>query len=248
MKYQDEISVSDVLCLIARRWRWAVTFFLLPVAVIAIVLIGETEKFEYQSVYQLAEKSTGEALEKPSSVIEKLKRIYYPQAQAELAGEGLVKINEVTAEITSPRDTLLITILSEASEQQSEKVQVLHEYMMNALQESQSELFERFESRVQGLLENARENFSRIKDEESNHAAELATQYLDLIAEYEDRLLALQEGRLIMLNSISSQSRGLNSIFLLLVSVVIGMVLAVVAPLAIEGLSRVWRMIGSNKS
>ncbi len=247
MKYQDEISVADVLYIIIKRLRWAVASFFLPIFAMIIILTVSTEKTEYQSIYQLAEKSTGEALERPSLVIEKLKRIYYPQAQFELANEGVMQIGEISTELASPRDTLLITIVSQASEQQSEKVRLLHEHMINAINESQRELFERFERRVRARLESAQESLGALRSEEANYSGELAAQYVDQISKYEDRLLSLQNGRLILLNSKSADEKSMNSIFLLLVSVVMGIVLAISVPLVIEGLHRVLRIIRSVK-
>lgn len=242
-KYQDEISIGDVLALLVARRRLAVVCFIIPVLLATAYALLRQENYEYRSVYQLAEgyledgEATVAPLETGESVISKATSLFLPQAINALSSEKSQPFSDFSLELSSPEDTKLVTIATVEGQAQKENVQLLHEELLSRIAESQDETFEEVESRLMSRLSSADSNYQSLKDSESRNAAELATRYIELMADYDNRLMALQKGEVLSVAERSSEPVGMGDVMWVLAGIMLGFVAALLGPLLAEGVA-----------
>ncbi len=81
-RYDDEISLVDLAATFLKRRRVFYAVFLLVTLAGVVYAVLAPEKHEYITLVKLAEKSGGEYIEDPSTVIAELESLWVPDLQA----------------------------------------------------------------------------------------------------------------------------------------------------------------------
>jgi len=132
----DEISLVDLATTFLKRRRvFYVVFIVITLAGIAYAIFTP-EKYEYVTLAKLAEKSGGEYIEEPSTVIAELDSLWVPDLQAEYHVKNDRSLPfGVTA--MNPEGTGLVRIVSEAPASAGKMVEEVHRELVERLKSQQ---------------------------------------------------------------------------------------------------------------
>ncbi|MCE9681654.1 Wzz/FepE/Etk N-terminal domain-containing protein [Halomonas alkalisoli] len=227
--YQDdEISLVDLAKILIKRWKVIVITFLVVVFGALAYALMQERTYQYVSIYHVAEQASAQGvptgLESPNSVIAKMENLYLGTVARELREtEGLESLS-LGVSASQPADTLLIRLTSEASENNASFVVTVHEQLLSKITEDQDKLLERNRERLEQQLATAEQAMSSI--EQSDRAGELMATYIDRIAEIENRLSQLNEGRVVQVAVQSQSPTGTSRTLIVAVGLVLGGMLA----------------------
>jgi uncharacterized protein involved in exopolysaccharide biosynthesis len=209
----DEISLIDLAkILIKRRW-WVLgtgSIILLLAFTFALLNRSEGKMYEYTSIYQQAEKSPGSTLVSTSSLLQQVKTLHWPNYRRQYMQEQQIENPDELPfdfEIDTPANTTLVTLTSEALEEDKPEVDVLHEAMVKNINDHQqtaikreTEKLEKQIERTQGLLAQVQEAAAQAEDAaQALTATEQITSYterlftFEQIISYTERLFTLQD-------------------------------------------------------
>jgi capsular polysaccharide biosynthesis protein len=137
-QHDDEISLVDLAATFLKRRRvFYIVFIVITLAGIAYAIFAQ-DKYEYVTLAKLAEKSGGEYIEEPSTVIAELDSLWVPDLQAKYHAENDRSLPfEVKAK--NPEDTGLVRIVSEASASASTAVEEAHRKLVERLKSQQEQ-------------------------------------------------------------------------------------------------------------
>lgn len=241
------MSIGDVLALLVARRRLVMLCFIVPVILATAYAVLRDDTYEFRSVYQLAEGYLKESeaevapLETGESVISKSKSLFLPQAVRSAAKDSASALSNLDVELTAPEDTKIITLTTVDVSEKQKGIARLHNALLKLIASSQAETLQGIESRVKSRLASAKANYESLKNSESRNAAELATRYIELMADYDNRLVALKDGKILSVAEPSSKPVGMSSIMWILAGVMLGCVFALLGPLLVEAMALVQR-------
>lgn len=203
--YDDEISLVDLAATFIRRRRvFYVVFVVVTLAGLAYALLAP-EKYEYTSLYQMAEVDSGEYVEAPATTIATLETRWLPELQSihrELEEEKLPF--EVT--FSNPENTGLIRMASEASPERAELVKETHEKLIAKVQERQQTILTKAERSLNSRIEATNKAIEALQGGEDTSAA-IAAAY-EKRGELEGQLDALKQGEALVVSRESTEQKG----------------------------------------
>lgn len=139
--YGDEISLVDLATTFIRRRRVFYATFLVVTVLAVIYAMMTPAKYEYVSLVQLAEDGKGKYIEEPGSVVATLENRWIPEQVATFA-----EVNDrglpFKVQAANPKDTGLIRLSTETTEEQSDLVSEIHTNLITSVQERQQQLIE----------------------------------------------------------------------------------------------------------
>lgn len=151
-QYDDEISLVDLATTFLKRRRvFYVAFLVITLAGVAYAILAP-EKYEYVTLVKLAEKSGGEYIEEPSTVIAELDSLWVPDLEAEHRSENDRNL-PFTITATNPENTGLIRIVSEASPSSGDLVEETHRKLAERLTSEQQQAVARLKSSLEKQIE-----------------------------------------------------------------------------------------------
>lgn len=228
----DEISLVDLAKILIKRWKAVViTFTVIVLGALAYALMQE-RGYQYVSIYHVAEQAPAgnnsqAALESPDAVIAKIQNLYLgPVTRELLESSGRERLPfEIT--LSNPEDTLLVRIISEASEANQELVTRMHEQLLAKIAEDQSQLLARNRERLEQQLESAQQTLAAA--EEGGADGELLGVLMSRVVELENKLTQLSEGQAAQEAVQSLEPTGTSRMLILALGIVLGGVLALMA-------------------
>lgn len=151
-QYDDEISLVDLAATFLRRRRvFYVVFLLVTLAGVAYALLS-SEKYEYVTLVKLAEKSAGEYIEEPATIIAELDSLWVPDLQAAHHAEHDRNLPfKITA--SNPENTGLVRIVSEASPSAEELIETIHRQLIERLTTDQEQALTRLRKSLERQIE-----------------------------------------------------------------------------------------------
>jgi len=157
--YDDEISLVDLATILVRRWKaLAIIFAVVVLAALAYVLTM-TPTYSYVSVYEVAEQAPGgegnadRALESANTVIAKAQSLYIAPTTRELLKQGGLESLPFSVNLSTPEDTQLVKITSEASEDRASLVEKMHSALLTSIASNQQALVDRQRASLESRLE-----------------------------------------------------------------------------------------------
>lgn len=180
--YDDEISLVDLAATFIRRRRiFYATFILITLAGLAYALLAK-ETYQYASLIQIAEKSSGKYLEAPATTIATLENRWLPEQETIFRVETDRKLPfEVT--FSNPENTGLIRFLSEAPQDDSEQVEGIHKALLEKVKQQHTALIDRERKSLQSQIQSVDRSIETLQGGQDNGAA---------IAEAFERKVSLQ--------------------------------------------------------
>lgn len=160
--YDDEISLVDLAATFIRRRRiFYAVFILVTLAGLAYALLAK-ETYQYTSLIQVAEKSSGEYLEEPPTTIATLENRWLPDQETIFRAEMDRKL-PFSITFSNPENTGLIRFVSEATEENGKNVEQVHKSLIENIQERQNALLEREKKGIQSQLESVNRSIETLQ-------------------------------------------------------------------------------------
>ncbi|MAX32697.1 MAG: lipopolysaccharide biosynthesis protein [Halomonadaceae bacterium] len=231
--HDDEISLVDLAAILVRRWKaMAIIFAVVVLAGFAYVLTM-TPTYSYVSVYEVAEQAPGgegnadRALESANTVIAKAESLYVAHATRELLKQSGLESLPFEVNLSTPEDTQLVKITSQASEASSALVEKMHSALLNSISSNQQALVDRQRESLENRLESLQESLEAAEQSASPSAADLLASYTEQIAMTKDRLGLLKNGRIAQTAQQSLEKTGTSRTLIMALAVVLGGMLSV---------------------
>lgn len=181
-QYDDEINLVDLaITFIKRRRIFYVVFLIFALGGVAYALM-QTETYQYTSLMQVAEKSSGKYVEEPATTIATLENRWLPEQETIFRAETDRKL-PFKVSFSNPKDTGLIRFESETASNNKGDVERVHENLIDNINERQNSLVEREKRSIQSRIESIDRAIETLQGAEDTGAA---------IAEAFERKVGLQ--------------------------------------------------------
>jgi uncharacterized protein involved in exopolysaccharide biosynthesis len=231
--YDDEISLVDLAAILVRRWKaMAIIFAVVVLAAFAYVLTM-TPTYSYVSVYDVAEQapvgegSTERALESANTVIAKAQSLAVAPVTRELLQQSGLESLPFAVDLSTPEDTQLVKITSQASEANSALVEKMHSALLDNIASNQQALVDRQRASLESRLESLQDSLEAAEQSASPSAADLLASYSEQVAMTKDRLGLLKDGRIAQTAQQSLEKTGTSRTLIMALALVLGGMLSV---------------------
>jgi len=252
--YDDEISLVDLATILVRRWKaLAIIFAVVVLAALAYVLTM-TPTYSYVSVYEVAEQAPGgegnadRALESANTVIAKAQSLYIAPTTRELLKQSGLESLPFSVNLSTPEDTQLVKITSDASEDRASLVEKMHSALLSSIASNQQTLVDRQRTSLENRLESLQASLATAEQSTSSGAADLLASYTEQIAMTKDRLGLLKDGRIAQTAVQSLEKAGTSRTLIMALALVLGGMLAVMGVFLMQFASLVCSSLKEQES
>ncbi|SFT81984.1 hypothetical protein SAMN04487956_12247 [Halomonas saccharevitans] len=211
----------------------AAVFLVIVLAGLAYALSME-RTYEYVSIYQVAEqKPSGSngpaALELPGSIVAKVSNLYLGSVTRELIAENSLEKLPFDVDVSNPSDTLLVRFVSKATTQNESLVKALHGSMLDKIKADQGAQLEQRRASLESQLASARRSLEATQGSSRALVSDLVTSYINRIADLEDELAYLRDGRVVETAVQGLQPVGTGRSLIMALAIVLGAMIAVMS-------------------
>ena len=242
--YQDEISLVDLATIFVRRiWLFIVLFVLFVVGGVVFALLQD-EQYEYVSLYQIAEKSAEEPVEKPAKAIAVMQSQRLPELEAAYKAEHGERV-PFNVSFSNPEDTSLVRISSEAVKDSAEDVRAFHKELLDHLKSRHEKQIVDTRSNIETRLDSVRRTLDALK--QTPEAGQAVAEVMQKQVELEGELASLSSGDLMVVGRESIERVAPNRKLIVVLAAVVGFIFAFVAVFFAEFASLVRKALREQK-
>ena len=242
--YQDEISLVDLATIFVRRiWLFIVLFVLFVVGGVVFALLQD-EQYEYVSLYQIAEKSAEEPVEKPAKAIAVLQSQRLPELEAAYKAEHGERV-PFKASFSNPENTSLVRISSEAVKDSAEDVRAFHKELLDHLKTRHEKQIVDTRSNIETRLDSVVRTLDALK--QTPEAGQAVAEVMQKQVELEGELASLSSGDLMVVGRESIERVAPNRKLIVVLAAVVGFIFAFVAVFFAEFASLVRKALREQK-
>lgn len=218
--YDDEISLVDLATTFIRRRRvFYVVFLAATLAGLAYALLLVPEKYEYVSVYQMAEVDSGKPVEGPATTIATLQNRWFPEIQATHRQAEKQKL-PFEISFSNPEDTGLIRMASEASLENAALVEKTHQKLIDQIKERQQALLTREKQSLEKRIDAIDRAVESLQGGEDTGSA-IAEAYEKRV-DLEAKLVGLSQGETLVVSRESAERKGTSKSLIVIMAAVLG--------------------------
>lgn len=226
-EYPDEISLVDIaIIFIKRRYVFYAVFVAVTLAGLAYALLA-TEKYEYVSLIQVAQKDKGEPVQAVPVTIATLKSRWLPEVETAYRAEHNEKL-PFKVVFSNPENTDLVRITSQVATPAAKIVAAAHQALINSVKEHQDELIKHEKGSVKNQIASLDNALDSLKGQQNSGEALAALiekrAKLEGVAESLKSVDVLVTGR--QSDERASPRRGLIVIFSVLLGGIMGVFMA----------------------
>ncbi|MEX2474392.1 Wzz/FepE/Etk N-terminal domain-containing protein [Marinobacter sp.] len=241
--YDDEISLVDLAATFIRRRRVFYVVFLVTTLVGLAYALLMPGKYEYVSLYQMAEVESGKTVVAPATTIATLQNRWFPEVQAthrEMEEEKLpFEIN-----FSNPENTGLIRMASEASQENATLVEETHKKLINQVKERQQSLLTRDKKSLENRIEAIDRAVESLQGGEDTGSA-IADAYEKRV-DLEGKLEGLNPGETLAVSRESAERTGTSRSLVVVLAAVLGGMLGVFLAFVAEFVMLVREQLGEG--
>ena len=234
----DETSLVDIAKTLIKRRRLMALVFVLTVAAAAVVAFMLPQKHEYTTIYTIAQADTENPLESGTGLQTKVNSLYIPAVVREFLSRHQLEAVPFALKISNPRDSGLITITSQTTENIEPLVQELHGAIAERLKAEQDANIHRRTDLLQQQIDAARAQIDLVKNTELAKAGELIASYTSQINELQAQVNSFQQGSISAIANQSLQAKGTSKKLVLALGLMLGAMLALMAVFVREFISQ----------
>lgn len=244
-KNSGDISLVEVATIFVRR-KWIFFFFfgLFFIGGLSYALIT-TERYEYESLYQIAELASGESVERPAKALAVLQAQILPELSASYQELGLDGL-PVGVEFDNPAGTNLIKLSTEAPTDLSSDVTRFHRDLMGELSQRHMAVLKRNQENLTSRLQSVKQSIDALKIASGSELA--LVDMLRARTEIEEELSAMKESEVIATARQSAVRVHPNRKLIMLFAVFVGAMLGIFAVYFAEFASIVKRSLSESSS
>ena len=217
----DETSLVDLASTFLKHRRIFYIVFLITLAAGVLYAILIPEKYDYVSLFKLAEKEAGSFVEKPATVIATLENRWLPEIEAAyLAKHDQPLPFDVI--FSNPENTGLVRIVSEAVPVNSEDVKQIHGKLIKKLEQTQAVAVSTLKSNLERQIESLTSTIERLEGSQDVGAAiaDAVNRRLSL----EVLLYSIRPAELLVLNRQNSERKGPSRSLIVVLAAMMGLI------------------------
>ncbi|WP_298718228.1 Wzz/FepE/Etk N-terminal domain-containing protein [uncultured Oceanisphaera sp.] len=234
----DEISLVDIAKTLIKRRRLMALVFVLTVAAATLVAFMLSQKYEYTTIYTIAQADAEHPLESAAGLQTKVNSLYIPAVVREFLPRHQLEAVPFALSISNPRGSSLISITSQTTEDAEPLVQELHGAIAKRLKAEQNANIYRRTELLQQQIDAARAQIDLVKNAELAKAGELIASYTSTINDLQAQANSFQPGSISAIANQSLQPQGTSKKLVLALGLVLGAMLAVMAVFVREFISQ----------
>lgn len=256
IKYQntadDEISLIEIAKILIIRWKLMSFIFLIVVGSALVYALLLDRPYEYVSTYKVAEQAplSGNSqvgLESPNTIVAKINNLYLGPVVREVLNDFDLEALPLDTRVSTPRDTLLVHLMSVANQSNSELVEVVHKQLFHRVQADQAELLQRRQNVLEAQLVSAKNSLELASESTSPTSAELVATYSTRVSDIEDQLAQLREGEVIQMSVRSLEQVGTSRSLIMVGAMAFGLIIAILAAFISHFISLVRESFNAEK-
>jgi len=226
-EYGREVSFVDLAATFVRRRHVFYWTFLLTVLAGVISALVASEKYQYVSLIESAEKASGEYIEEPAVIVSTLANRWVPDVISSFAQKDERKL-PFRVQVANPDQTGLIRITSVATADSSALVDQAHQQLIENVVDRQQRLIESHEQSLQRQADSLDKVIDSLRSSGSgeNTQTALATaieKRVDLAA----RIESLKPAEVLVVGRKSTEKRGPARVVIIALSAILGVILGV---------------------
>lgn len=224
-QYDDEVSLVDLAKTFIRGRRiFYVVFLVFTLGGLAYALL-QKETYQYSSLLQVAEKSSGKYIEEPATTIATLENRWLPEQKTSFRTETGRQL-PFTVTFSNPENTGLIRFISETASENESSVERIHKSLIDRVNERQRELVERGKRSIQNRIESVDRAIETLQGGEDTGPA--IAEAFDRKVRLEGDLEDLKGAEVLVISRQSADKTGPARASIVVVATVLGGVLGVV--------------------
>ena len=218
--HDDEISLVDLASTFLKRRRIFYVVFLVTIAAGILYAILIPEKYDYVTLFKLAEKDAGSFIEKPATVIATLENRWLPEIEATYLAEHDQSV-PFDVVFSNPENTGLVRIVSEAAPANSDDVKHIHGQLIEKLEQTQSVAVSTLKSNLERQIESLASTIDRLEGSQDVGAAiaDAVNKRLSL----EVLLHSIQPAELLVLNRQMVERKGTARSLIVILAAMLGL-------------------------
>ncbi|MFP3344068.1 lipopolysaccharide biosynthesis protein [Halomonas sp. SIMBA_159] len=190
-------------------------------------------KYGFATMYAVASYETlegeRESLETPEEVIAKLENIFIEQQRRQLLEDEAIEEIPFDIEVTNPRNTLLLRIISESESDNQPMIEQFHEGLVSSIQQDQQRLVERLTTGLNAQQEAYTQALEAAQVSNSENARELEASFFEKRLQIERRIESIDPGDATQQAVQSLEPVGIGKTFILAFGVLVALLLAPLA-------------------
>lgn len=230
-QYDGEISLVDLMVTFIRRRRiFYAVFVVITLGGLAYALLA-TETYQYTSLLQMAEKSSGKHVEEPTATIATLENRWLPEQRTLFRAETDRNL-PVDVSFSNPEKTGLIRFVSETSKENKESVERVHENLMDKIQQRQNALIEREKKSLQSRIESVDRAIETLKGGQDTGAA--IAEAFERKVELESDLEALKGTEVLVVARESADKTGPARALIMILTLMLAGILGIITAFLTE--------------
>ncbi|MDO3720309.1 Wzz/FepE/Etk N-terminal domain-containing protein [Marinobacter sp. chi1] len=234
MGYSEEISLVDLATTFVRRRRVFYISFLVITLLAIIYVLMTPARYEYVSLIQLAEDGKGEYLEAPGTVVANLESRWIPEHVA-----TFTEVNErglpFEVKATNPKETGLIRLTTDATEEQSDLVSEIHTKLITNVKERQQKLIEITGNTLDKRIASQAAVVAALQAMESSESTALAlSSAIQKQAELESDKEALKPAEVLVTSRQSNHGKGPGKALIVALGAILGLMVGVILAFSAE--------------
>lgn len=232
----DEISLVDLASTFLKRRRIFYVVFLVTLVAGIVYALLTPEKYDYVSLFKLAEKEAGSFVEKPATVIATLENRWLPEIEATYRAEYDQPIG-FDVIFSSPENTSLVRIVTEAAPASADDVKQIHGKLIEKLEQAQSVAVSTLKSNLERQIESLTSTIDRLEGSQDVGAAiaDAVNKRLSL----EVLLSSIQPAELLVLNRQMAERKGPARSLIVVLAAMLGLMGGVFLSFLVEFVSLV---------
>lgn len=242
--FDDEISLVDLATVFIRRiWLFVGFFILFSIGGVVFALIQE-DRFDYVSLYQIAEVEQDQPIEKPAKAIAVLESQKIPEIKAVYKAEHDVRLS-FDVSLEHPENTTLVRLSTEATSENAEEVKTIHAKLLNYLSTRHEQMLNVTRSGIETRIESIKRTVDTLTG--TPDAGQAVAEVMQKQVELESKLAALGASEVLVTARESVERVAPKRKLIVAVSIMLGFMFAVMAIFIAEFCSTVREALHKQK-
>tara|TARA_B100000929_G_scaffold283968_1_gene265659 strand:- start:925 stop:1719 length:795 start_codon:yes stop_codon:yes gene_type:complete len=229
----EDMTLVSFVTLLLKQWKVMLACVTCVMLLTLAALWLKPVKYGFATMYAVASYETlegeREGLETPEEVIAKLENVFIEQQRRQLLEDESVEGIPFDIDVTNPRNTLLLRIMSESQAVHQPMIERFHAGIVTSIQQDQEQQVERLTAGLNAQQEAYSQALEAAQASNSDNARELEASFFEKMLQLERRIESINPGDATQLAVQSLEPVGIGSSFILAFGVLVALLLAPLA-------------------
>lgn len=235
----EPITLLGVVVVLVKKWRLMfVVFFLVLLAGTLLTYLFVPYKYDFVSLLQVATVESDEYLEPPLSTTAIIGSQWLPEVESEYRVKNGVAL-PFKLDLSHPEQTPLIVLRSRTTGQNVELVREVHQALLQKVVARQTRLEARYRMALEDQMRAVERSLSQVQGSLGDESGAVVVGLLQRQAELNERLSAVTSAEIQTIGRQSTEVKGFSRSMILVLTVLLGLMLAVVAAFLSEFIKQV---------